>query len=97
VSFHAFASPEDLDRAYRAALSARGVAIGAGSCERQWPGENPYPGPGGGGRVACYVDERGAWLLWACDGVLGIAFRGDGQPKALYASWSVGAIRLRSA
>jgi hypothetical protein len=97
VSFHTFGNPDDLDRAYRAALNARGVAMGAGSCEQQWPGENAYPGPGGGGRVACYVDERGAWLLWADDGVLGIAHRGDDQPEALYASWSGGAFRLRSA
>jgi hypothetical protein len=91
VSFHAFGNPDDLDRAYRATLNARGVAMGAGSCERHWPGENAYPGPGGGGRVACYVDERGAWLLWAGDGVLGIAFRGDGHAEALYSSWSGGA------
>jgi hypothetical protein len=96
VSFHAFGNPGDLDRAYRAALDARGVALGAGSCEQQWPGENAYPGPGGGGRVACYVDERGAWLLWAGDGVLGIAHRGDDRPEALYSSWSDGAFRLRS-
>jgi hypothetical protein len=74
------------------------VAIGAGSCEQQWPGENAYPGKGGpGGRVACYVDERGAWVLWAADGVLGIAHRGDEQPEALYSSWSDGAFQLRSA
>jgi hypothetical protein len=96
VSFHAFGTADDLDRAYRAALSARGVAVGTGSCARQWPGENSYPGPGGGGRVACYVDERGAWLLWAGDGVLGIAFRGDGHPEALYSSWSDGTFQLRT-
>jgi hypothetical protein len=72
------------------------VAIGAGSCAQQWPGENPYPGPGGGGRVACYVDDRGSWLLWAGDGVLGIAFRGDDQSDALYSAWSGGAFRPRS-
>jgi hypothetical protein len=97
VSFHAFGNADDLHRAYRAALSARGVAMGTGSCEQQWPGENPYPGPGGGGRVACYVDERGAWLLWVGDGVLGIAIRDDGRPEALFSSWSGGAFRLRSA
>ncbi len=96
VSFHAFSNVDDLDRAYRAALHARGVAMGAGSCQQQWPGEDPYPAPGGGGRVACYMD-RGAWLLWAGEGVLGIAFRGDGQPAALYSAWSGGAFRLRSA
>jgi hypothetical protein len=97
VSFHAFGNADDLDRAYRSALRARGVAVGTGSCAQQWPGENSYPGPGGGGRVACYVDERGAWMLWEGGGVLGIAFRGDGQPEALYSSWSEGAIQLRSA
>jgi hypothetical protein len=97
VSFHAFGDPDDLDRAYRATLNARGVAIGTGSCEQQWPGENAYPGPSGGGRVACYVDERGAWLLWADDGVLGIAFRSDDRPEALYSAWTDGAFRLRSA
>jgi len=97
VSFHAFSNPADLDRAYRAALRARGVAIGAGSCAQQWPGENPYSGWGGSsGRMACYVDERGAWLLWAGDGVLGIAFRGGDQSDSLYTAWSGGAFRPRS-
>jgi hypothetical protein len=97
VSFHAFGNSDDLDRAYRAALRARGVTVGAGSCEQQWPGENPYQDAAGAGRMACYVDERGAWLLWAGDGVLGIAVRGDGQPQALYTSWTEGAFELRSA
>jgi hypothetical protein len=97
VSFHAFSNSHDLDRVYRSALSARGVTVGTGSCERQWPGENSYVGPDGGGRMACYVDERGAWMLWAGDLVLGIAFRRDGQPEALYSSWSDGTLRLRSA
>jgi hypothetical protein len=45
--------------------------------------------------VACYVDRRGAWLLWTDGETLGIAYRSDGRVGALYSSWSFGAFSLR--
>ena len=95
VSYHAFDSADDLDQWYRETVRVRGVVIGSGSCDRQWPAEHPYFGPAGKGRVACNVDRRGAWLLWTDNGTLGIALRSDGQSSALYSAWLAGAFRLR--
>jgi len=96
VSYHAFDSTADVDHWYRQTLRARDVATGVGACGQQWPAENSYSNSDGGGRVACYVDRRGAWMLWTDNATLGIAFRSDGQVRPLFADWSAGAFWLVS-
>jgi hypothetical protein len=90
VSYHAFEDPDRLRQWFAAALHARGVTIGNGSCARLWPAEGSFSGEGRTGEMACYVDRRGAWLLWTDNRDLGIALRSDGRTEALYSSWSAG-------
>jgi hypothetical protein len=95
VSYHTFDTAADLNSAYAQALHARGVSTGTGSCAQRWPAESSYADQFGSGRLACYVDRRGAWLMWTDSDALGIAFRSDSQMGVLYATWSSGAVRLR--
>jgi hypothetical protein len=95
VSYHSFETPRTMDASYRAALHARGVSPGTGSCAAHWPAEGPYRNGRGTGHVACYVDRRGAWLLWTDGQTLCIATRQDGHSDELYASWSAGEYWLR--
>ena len=74
----------------------RGVTTATGTCAERWPAEQSYASAAGTGRVACYVDRRGAWLLWTDGATLGIAHRSDGRSDLLYASWSSGAYALRN-
>jgi hypothetical protein len=95
VSYHTFDTAAELDRWYRETSRMRGVPAGTGSCDGQWPAEQAYTGSVGSGRVACYVDRRGAWLLWTDNGMLGIALRSDGRWSALYSAWAAGTFSLR--
>jgi hypothetical protein len=94
VSYHLFGSTTELDHWYGDAVEARGLGFGHGSCAGSWPAEGVEPN---GSRVACYVDRRGAWLLWTDSRslVLGIACRADGRADALFTSWSTGQLSLR--
>lgn len=95
VSYHAFDSADHLKDSYSAALHARGVTTGTASCAQQAPAEDQPPAGGGTGQVACYVDRRGAWLLWTDGTTLGIAHRSDSGSDELYSDWSSGRFSLR--
>jgi hypothetical protein len=89
VSYHLFERSDDLRHWYEVALHARAVALNHGSCDRTWPAESIQSG---GVRVGCYVDRRGAWLLWMDPRlqILGIAHRSDGESRALDTAWTNG-------
>ena len=95
ISYHAFATSDALSHAYQATLHARGIDVGSGSCMDRWPAESQYSNAGPTGRVACYVDRHGAWLLWTDQTTLGIALRSDANSNALFAAWLVGTFSLR--
>lgn len=95
VSYHAFDSAGRLNDSYSAALHARGVTSGTASCAQQTSADGQSPAGGGTGQVACYVDRRGAWLLWTDGMTLGIAHRSDGGSTELYSDWSFGRFSLQ--
>jgi hypothetical protein len=101
VSYHAFSDATALDTVYRQTVSARGVSLGlagSGVCAGQWPAEGTYTRPDGSmGRAACYLDRRGAWLIWTDSGALGIAYRGDGQQQLIASAWLAGNLALGNA
>jgi hypothetical protein len=97
VSYHLFDSRADLLEWYEGTVQARGIPGSSGNCATDTLAEGAYGGPHPG-RLACYIDRRGAWLLWTDSDalVLGIAQRGDARAGDLYASWLAGSFALSS-
>jgi hypothetical protein len=99
VSYHAFASSDDLNHWYQQAIAARGIRADSGKCGSTLPADNPYSRAGRSGRLACYVDRAGAWLVWTDDGskVMSIAHSGSIGPDRLFAAWMSGALDPQAA
>jgi hypothetical protein len=97
VSYHLFTSDERLSEWYGQAVVNRDLPLASGRCGSA-AAEGQYAHGSSHGRVACYADRSGSWLIWTEEGVhlLGIAHRVDGRPADLFAAWEAGALSRSS-
>jgi hypothetical protein len=94
VSYHLFATADQLGSWYAATLGSRGVTDNTGQCGRTSMAEHPYTNGHSSGRVACYLDPAKSWIIWTDTAlrVLAIAQVPTGRTSELFASWSSGGL-----
>jgi hypothetical protein len=97
VSYHLFATADQLDSWYAATLGSRGVTDNTGQCGQTSMAEHPYTSGHSSGRVACYLDPARSWIIWTDTAlrVLGIAQAPTGRAGELFASWSSSDLKPR--
>ncbi len=91
VYFGTFENTGKLSAAYYGTVDTAKVRHGAGDCATRAVAEAAYgtPGDPNTGRVACYIDDGMAWIVWTNEDLrlLGWAFRNDDDSRALYQWW----------
>lgn len=80
VYYEQFATVADMEESYAAYLTRAGIARGEGTtCDEGAPAEGTWDGPDN--RVACFVDDAGAWVVWNSSDLRLVAVAIDPEAK----------------
>lgn len=89
VYYEQFATAADMRESYEAYLVAQGIERGAGTtCDEGAPAEGTWNGSDG--RVACFVDDGNAWVVWSATRLrlVAVAIDPEGDLRRLFDWWS---------